>query len=75
MENLIKAWGNYYFQTGENIDTDRFFTIEETWLDWTVSENIIDDISEYRMSGSLEDCVKYCESLGAYNYDPLAKWR
>lgn len=71
MMNLVEAWGNYYFRTEDN----RFFKVEETWFSWEVSENIEDDICEYRMSGTFEECVKYCESLGACNYDPLAEWR
>lgn len=75
MTNLIEAWGNYYFHTSEDIDTNRSFKIEKTFAVWAVYENIVDDINKLRMQGTLEECVAYCKDQGAYNYDPLAQWR
>ena len=68
--NFIEAWGNYYFKTA-----DRYFKVEQAFHAYSVYENVEDDINEFRMNGTLEECVNYLNELGAVNYDPLAKWR
>jgi hypothetical protein len=75
LNNLIDAWGCYFFQTGEDLDKDKFFKVEQNFAKWNVYENVVDDINEFRFSGSLEDCVDWCEQQGAYNYDPLVRFR
>lgn len=72
--NLIEAWGNYYFRTS-NDDTARFFKVTRTFAIYTVYENIVDDIEKLVFEGTLDECVSYCENQGAQNYDPLANFR
>lgn len=68
--NLIEAWGNYYFKT-EN----RYFKVSRMFCNYVVYENVEDDINVRVFDGTLEECVSYVNTLGAVNYDPLAKWR
>lgn len=78
IENLVSAWDKYFFHNGENLDEEELiaYEIEGPFFgSYTVYENVVDDINEYRFSGTLEECVTYCEEHGTYNYDPLAQWR
>jgi len=77
MMNLIEAWGNYYFVVdGDGVDDDRYFKITRILGNThVVYENVEDDINVRVFSGSLEECIEYLDTLGAVNYDPLAKWR
>lgn len=68
--NLIEAWGNYYFKT-----EDRYFKVSLIFRNYVVYENVEDDINVRVFDGTLEECVNYLNTLGAVNYDPLAKWR
>lgn len=70
MMNLIEAWGNYYFKT-----EDRYFKVSLIFRNYVVYENVEDDINVRVFDGTLEECVNYLNTLGAVNYDPLAKWR
>ena len=70
MMNLIEAWGNYYFET-----EDRYFKVSPIFRNYVVYENVEDDINVRVFDGTLEECVNYLDTLGAVNYDPLAKWR
>lgn len=70
MDKLIEAWGNYYFK-----NDDQYFKIERFFAIYEVYENIVDDIEEVVFRGNLEECIAWCKNKGAYNYDPLTKFK